>query len=139
MTRILKRYILLTAALVLTGVMGTPLARDYPAHADETAGNEKVVEVRIFNVAFEPKTITVEPGTTVRWVNRDPIDHDVTSGTAIAGRRARQLDKTKFPDGKFQSGVFGKDGAYEHTFTEKGTHRYYCNIHPIMQATVIVE
>lgn len=109
------------------------------AEAAEAGHGVGVVEVKIFNVAFEPETVTVSPGTTVRWVNRDPLAHDVTSGTAVTGRRARQVEKTRFPDGRFQSGVFGKGKAFEKRFSEKGTFRYYCNIHPIMQAVVIVE
>lgn len=129
----------LVALVFLSGLLAigpeSAISSDPPAGGDEN----KIVVVKVFNVAFEPKTITVSPGTTVKWINLDPVDHDVTSGTAIAGRKARQVKKTKFPDGKFQSGVFGKNGAFEIIFTEKGTYPYYCNIHPIMQATVVVE
>ena len=51
----------------------------------------------------------VPVGTTVRWVNHDPFTHDVTSGISILGREARQVEKTKLPDGKFSSGLFGKE------------------------------
>lgn len=125
---------------ILALLLGSLLAAPGAAQGAEAAkAVHNVVEVRIMNVAFEPATLTVRTGTTVRWVNMDPVVHDVTSGTAVTGRRARQVEKTKFPDGRFHSGVFGKEGSFEWTFTAKGTYRYFCNVHPIMQATVIVE
>jgi len=66
------------------------------------------------------------------------VPHDVTSGTAITGRKARQIRKTKFSDGRFHSGAYGKGKSFEVTFKGKGTYHYFCNIHPIMQGVVIV-
>jgi len=55
------------------------------------------------------------------------------------GKAGAQVEKTRFPDGRFHSGVFGKEGSFEWTFTERGTYRHFCDVHPIMRATVIVE
>lgn len=95
--------------------------------------------IDIQNVQFERVEIRVPMGTTVRWVNHDPFTHDVTSGISILGREARQVEKTKLPDGKFSSGLFGKDQTFSYTFDTKGEYPYYCNIHPFMVGKIVVE
>ncbi len=102
------------------------------------AGTEDVVVVHISNLAFSPAEITVKPGTTVRWVNDDPFSHDVTSGSVVSGRRARQVSRSTNPDGRFHSGSYGKDSSFRHVFTEEGSYPYYCTIHPIMMGLVRV-
>ncbi len=121
------RTYLATAALLSLAAASSPL----PA-AD-------TVIVQISNFKFQPETITVTPGTTVRWANKDDVDHDVTSGTTITGRAARNADKVKHPDGRFQSGLFGKKGAYTVRFEKTGAYPYFCNIHPFMSGSVVVE
>jgi len=97
------------------------------------------VTVEIKNLKFEPAELVVPAGTTVRWVNLDPVDHDVTSGESVIGRATRGMKQTKFPDDKFASGLFGKDKSFSVTFDEKGEYKYYCNIHPFMIARITVE
>lgn len=116
----------------------------FPPYVKFSLGGEKiahnrVVIIRLKNIAFSPTVIHIKRGTTVRWINLDPFTHDVTSGRAITGRRARQVKKTKFPDGIFHSGTFGKNMIFEYTFTKKGKYHYYCSIHPVMQGDIIVE
>ena len=125
------------AALMTLAPAPAALAGDGGEAGMEKDGGVVVVEVK--NVSFEPAKVVIEPGTTVKWVNRDPIDHDVTSGTAVAGRKARKMEKTKFPDGEFRSRVFGKGKVFEHTFTEEGEYPYFCNLHPVMRGKVVVE
>ena len=58
--------------LMMVTVFGAHLARlAAPAHA--------TMHVTIQNHAFSPQTITVAPGTTVSWTNRDSAHHTVTS------------------------------------------------------------
>jgi len=98
-----------------------------------------VASVRIDNFKYNPNVITVTPGTTVQWLNVDAVDHDVTSGKSITGRKSRGLKKTKFPDGRFSSGLFGKNKIFSNTFDERGVYSYYCNIHPFMTGKVMVK
>lgn len=76
------------------------------------------VTVEIHDNFFEPRSVTVEPGTTVRWVRRGQLsDHTVTAR-----------------DGPFDSGfAFGAPGAtFEHTFggaTDGRTFEYSCVTH----------
>lgn len=107
--------------------------------SSERQGKEAVVKVAIHDVKFDPAEIVIKPGTKVVWTNEDAFEHDVTSGKSYNGREARGMKQTKFPDGKFQSGLFGQNKSFAHTFTERGTFDYYCNIHPFMVGKVIVK
>lgn len=84
------------------------------------------VEVEMIETAFEPTEITVGPGTTVTWINRDSFDHTVTSG--VRGEPTDLFDET-VPAGE----------SFSYTFEEPGTYEYFCSLHPGMDGTVIVE
>jgi len=86
----------------------------------ETGGEGKIVEVSIKNFSFNPESVTVSTGDTVRWTNMDSVDHTV-SGPA------------------FESGILTNGGSFEFLFTEPGVYNYSCSIHPSMKGTVIVE
>jgi LPXTG-motif cell wall-anchored protein len=78
--------------------------------------------VTIRDYAFSPRTVTVEPGDTVTWTNRDGVRHSATA-----------------EDGSFDTGLLGRGESGEHTFREAGTYQYVCTPHPNMQGTVVVE
>ena len=81
-----------------------------------------VVEMR--DIQFRPQGIRVRPGTTVTWVNRDPVVHNV-----------RQVG------GHFLSPDVMQPGEmFSFTFREPGKYRYQCTFHhPYMNGVVIVE
>lgn len=86
--------------------------------------NEATVEYRTFQVA--PDTVRVPVGTSVKWVNRDQIEHTVTGGTPEA--RAKGWNN-----------VLGAMGASAtRTFERAGTYQYFCDRHQFMKGTVIV-
>ena len=60
-------------------------------------------------------------GTTVKWVNKDDVDHTVTSS-----------------DGFFDSGNISAGEIYEYTLDSTGTFDYVCTLHSGMTGTVIV-
>ena len=101
--------------LLLVPVLGAHAAR-LAAHAHAT------MQVTIQNFAFSPQTITVAPGTTVIWTNKDNVEHTVTSDTGA------------WPD----SGSLATNKTFSHTFTKAGTYAYHCGLHPSMTAKVIV-
>ena len=73
------------------------------------------------------ENIVVEAGTTVTWVNEDPVRHTVTSGTPT--------DRTDVWD----SLTLNQDDIYSFVFAEEGEFQYFCKFHPsTMQATVTV-
>jgi plastocyanin len=82
----------------------------------------EATKARISDEGFEPATITIPVGTTVRWTNDGKQPHTVSSST-----------------GAWESGdvLPGKD--FTATFTATGTFEYYCKYHKGMKGTVIVK
>jgi plastocyanin len=91
---------------------------------------QKKVAVDARNNAFSPQVITVSPGTTVTWTNRDQEAHNVK----------KQSDVADF-GGTFGVNVadFGPGTTYSYTFDKPGTYAYMCTIHSLMTGTVIVD
>jgi plastocyanin len=79
----------------------------------------KIVDVTIQGFAFNPATVEVSPGDTVRWTNMDSATHIVKGKT-------------------FESGSLARGETYEFAFTEPGVYDYICSIHPSMKGTVTV-
>ncbi len=78
--------------------------------------------VTIDNFSFTPMELTVKPGTTVTWVNRDDVPHTVVS-----------------TENKFKSKALDTDGTFSFTFRHVGTYEYYCSVHPRMTAKITVK
>lgn len=95
-------------------------------------------DVAIKGKAFEPPTITIGQGDTVKWTVTESIGepHSVTSGTP--------QDSGKV----FDSGTSGANNSFklrdngqtfEYTFDQAGEYAYYCVIHPAeMTGKVVV-
>ena len=81
------------------------------------------VAIKMQNIAFDPKAVTVKVGQKVTWTNDDSVDHNVTS----------QSGET------IKSDNFGKGGTFSFTPTKAGTINYVCTIHPGMTATLTVQ
>lgn len=82
--------------------------------------------------AFSSNPIHIKVGDTVTWTNRDVAPHTITSGTV--GQ----------PDGSFNSSpdfnpIMAPQATFSHTFESAGEFQYYCQLHPNMLGTVIVE
>lgn len=110
----------------------TPEATEVPA---AEVGAEVVIPVDAFDpanadTAYDPLTLTIEAGTTVRWTNDDSIAHTVTSGTSDGAAGTA--------DGVFDSGFMNTGDTFSYTFEEVGEYGYYCIPHPWMRGTVIV-
>lgn len=52
---------------------------------DPDAERSGTVNVSMEDTSFEPRQITVQPGTEVVWTNDDPVEHTVTSGNPSSG------------------------------------------------------
>jgi plastocyanin len=100
-------------ALALVLVM--LIAPSAAATGQQTTAN--IVYIRDFY--FSPASISVQPGTTVTWVNAGRAPHTVTSD-----------------DGQFDSGVLMPGDSYKVKFVGQGTLTYYCAIHPFMRGSV---
>lgn len=77
--------------------------------------------VAIEKFAFAPREITIAPGTTLVWTNRDETPH------AIAAQ-----------DSSFASKAMDTDDRYEYTFAHAGDFAYFCTLHPFMTGVVHV-
>lgn len=83
-----------------------------------------VVQIAYRNIAIDPDTIRVKVGTTVKWTNFDPVEHNVTSKSG--------------PD-SFASKNFGEGATIEFKMTKPGIVHYLCTIHPTtMNGTIEV-
>ena len=105
------------------GAVATPAETPTTATSAETpavSAGVKKIEVAIQGFAFNPSSITISPGDTVKWTNLDSATHDVV-GT------------------DFSSGSLKKGDSYEHTFAKTDTYNYRCSFHPSMQGTIIVK
>jgi len=80
------------------------------------------VQVAIQNFAFSPQMITIAPGTTVTWTQKDTAPHTVTSDTGAWTASA----------------TLSTGQTFSYTFTKTGTYPYHCAVHPTMIASVIV-
>jgi amicyanin len=90
---------------------------------DQTnAGAGPVATVSMDHNTFNPCEITVVPGTTVTWVNKEAMPHTV-------------VDTNK----GFRSKILAKDASFSFTFATAGDYDYLCSIHPNMKGKVIVK
>lgn len=111
----MKKSLLLIVCVIAGAIaIGTPLLRAVLA--------DKPAEIKIDNFSFTPSTVTVTPGTQVRWTNRDDIPHTVVS-----------------EDKSFRSKALDTDDQFSYTFSKPGTYNYFCSLHPKMTATVVVK
>ena len=75
--------------------------------------------VTLQNFEFQPRSLTINKGETVKWVNKDGVMHTVTSDS-------------------FQSGVMQQNNFFTNTFTTAGTFPYFCKFHSDMKGSIIV-
>ncbi len=97
------------------------------------AQSQNLVTVSIRDFYFEPSQLIVEPGTTIRWVNKGTTEHTVLATS---------------PAGAFRSETLYPGESFTHTFpqrfpkaspdsrTRRGTYEYLCELHPGMRASV---
>ena len=78
-----------------------------------------------------PEILKIKVGDIVKWINGDSGIHTITSGSVDGF--------TASPSGVFDSSIMMPNSSYEVTFKEKGTHDYYCMLHPWKKCTIIVD
>lgn len=86
---------------------------------------ENVVPIDIY--AFHPRTLTVQAGTSVTWVNYDQAAHTVTSNEEL------------FDSGSIASAsVVDEPPSFAFTFDTPGIYEYTCEFHPAMTGVIEV-
>ena len=79
------------------------------------------VEMDQKQMQFVPHVLPVVTGTTVRFLNSDPVPHNVFS-----------------PEGKYNLGTWPTGQAHDYRFDKPGVYTQLCRVHPEMEAFVVV-
>jgi plastocyanin len=103
-----------TVMIMSSGAMATPAA---------SADSASDVMVDITDFAFDEATVTIPVGGSVTWTNNDSAPHTATA-----------MDREVL-----QSGTLNQGDTFTQTFDTPGTYEYFCEFHPNMSGTVIVE
>jgi plastocyanin len=82
-------------------------------------GSPAVIHIK--NLAYGKGSLTVTAGTTVEWVNDDPLAHTVVA-----------------LDNAYDSGLIEPGATWRHLFSVPGTYAYTCRPHPFMKGTITV-
>jgi plastocyanin len=94
-----------------------------PASTSSSSSSGGGVAIKMQNIAFDPKAVTVKVGQKITWTNDDSTDHNVTADSGA----------------DFKSDNIGKGATFEFTPDKAGTIKYECTIHPGMTATITVQ
>jgi len=89
---------------------------------DDTTESPGTNEIWMRNTTFDPSTLTVSKGTTVKWINKDGLNHTSSISSSL-----------------FESGQLGESGTFSFKFDSTGTHSYFCKNHSSMTGKVIVK
>jgi len=82
--------------------------------------NGDVAQVDMSGTAFSPQTVTIAVGKSVRWTNKDPVQHNVTGES-------------------FGTGNLDPNESATVQFNTAGTFEYECTLHAGMTGTVVVQ
>jgi plastocyanin len=92
-----------------------------PVRAPMVVSEEQHVTIEVVDSDYEPRNLTIRPGTEVTWEFTGSLPHTVTD-----------------PAGAFDSGTLGRGDTFKMTFDDPGQYSYYCVLHHVMQATLVV-
>ncbi|GEM_PF-3566827 len=95
--------------------------------AGRAHASDKAVSIVGVNQGYSPSSVTVDPGDTVTWTDRDPTP---APHNAICDESCPEAFSSGDP------GATGTVGKY--TFRYSGTYHYNCAVHPNMKGTVVV-
>jgi plastocyanin len=106
------------AALVAIGDWAAPAAAGAGCHGEVTQGKGDTVE--LVDACFTPAILHVQPGTSVSFVNRDQMLHNVGGG------------------GWGHYDDMDEGDAFTATFDDEGTYPFACSYHPGMTGAIVV-
>jgi plastocyanin len=94
---------------------------DAAQSAEAPAAAEVPVDIRDF--AYSPNPIEINAGDTVTWTNQDEVPHTATG-------EDRDV---------LQSGTIAPGASFSQVFPEAGEFGFFCEFHPNMTGTVVVQ
>lgn len=105
-------------------MVGLAAALALPACGLEDIGApvEGTVFVSVKDNLFQPDSLTVQQGGSVRWTNDGKIVHSVVQDS-----------------GKWQSPLMSPTTWFDVRFDSLGTFPYHCSLHPEMTGIIIVQ
>src|SRR5215204_5000625 len=115
-------YLVEPAAMAEAGAEAAQEATPGAADAGADAAAESVA-VEIKDFAFNPPEITVPAGGSVTWTNGDTVPHTATG-----------LDRDAL-----QSGAIRPGESFTQAFDAAGTFEYFCEFHPNMKGSIVVQ
>jgi plastocyanin len=77
-------------------------------------------DVAIHGLAYDPSTLSVPAGKSVRFTNHDSVEHSITSDS-----------------GGFDVDIDGGGNKGLVTMSTPGTYAYHCRYHPSMHGTLV--
>ncbi len=85
------------------------------------------LDVAVQDDQFIPKTVTINAGSSIRWINNGQSAHTISASNQA-----------------WDSGRLNSGGTFQHTFSAPGTYQYYCAYHGSaggsgMAGTIIVQ
>jgi plastocyanin len=123
---ILTVMLVMALVVVIWGASASPAAASTKA---PTLGLKRASVVHTILISenngeyyFSPASLTIKAGDSVVWKNASDAPHTVTSDTGVFNTPS----------------ILSPNQTFMHTFAQAGTFKYHCNIHPYMQATIIV-
>ena len=124
----MRRTVLLLGAVVALAAAGCGGNDDGGSSSSSTStpaasSSGGAVAIKMQNIAFEPKAVTVKVGQKITWTNDDSTDHNVTADSGA----------------DFKSKDFGKGATFDFTPDKAGTIAYECTLNPGMKATITVQ
>ena len=100
-------------------LLAVPVAALLAASAFYPATAAVTVRVKMRDDVFRPRTVTIDRGDRVRWVNRGEDPHTTTGSTWNA--------------------ILAPGEKYSKRFRRAGTYSYVCTFHPGMTGRIIVQ
>jgi plastocyanin len=113
------------AAAATTDAPATAAPAETPADAAQDPAAPAAVEVPvdIRDFAYSPNVIEISAGDTVTWTNQDQVPHTATG-------EARDV---------LQSGTIAPGASFSQVFPDAGEFGFFCEFHPNMTGTIVVQ
>jgi plastocyanin len=105
----------------VVSIEGLP-SRNRKSQIESRKSNKAVIDQK--DLKFIPRVLPVLVGTTVEFPNHDKVFHNVYSAS-----EAKKFDLGLYPSGETRSATFDKPGVI----------KILCNVHPNMEAYVVVK
>lgn len=97
-------------------------------------GDSSPRTIEMNEASFAPSSVTIPPGTTVRWKNTSDVEHTVTAyedeiPDAAEYFASGGFDSERTARNNVTGGLVAPGETYDHTFDQAGTYEYFCIPH----------